>query len=361
MDSLLSGSGDFDQLGALLDDGLLLVDGESRRIDQVNQAAVRYLGENLVGKKLNKVLAADNIKGEVAACLSGDTPVEFASKGKRDNFRQFRVRLRPIAGGKVAVLVMDMNLQRNLDKVRRDFVANVSHELRSPLTSLIGFIETMGRSEEVDGPTRRRFLAIMDEEARRMSRLIDDLMSLSRVETEEHIAPTARIAIKDVVQSVVGSMSNRAAMDNRSVLFTDNRGAGDDAPMVMAETDEIMEVFHNLLDNAIKYGRPGTDIRVELDAPNERYLRFDVVNEGDAIPKKHIPRLTERFYRVDKGRSREMGGTGLGLAIVKHIVNRHRGHLAVRSKKGETVFSVTLPIAGQHEPQADGVSDETLV
>ena len=326
---------------------MLLIDGESRRITQANTAAIRYLGESLIGQKLNKILTAKNLKGEIEACLNGNAPVELVSKAKNSSFRKFKVRLCRITEGRVAVLVMDMTLHRNLEKMRRDFVANVSHELRSPLSTIMGFIETMGTSERVDGPTRQRFLGIMDEEARRMSRLIDDLMSLSRVETEEHIAPTEAVPIKEVVQSVVTSISNRATMDGREILFLDSRSRNDDSPMVLADTDEIMEVFHNLLDNAIKYSNTGTEVRVELSAPNGRSVRFDVINAGDGIPKKHIPRLTERFYRVDKGRSRKMGGTGLGLAIVKHIINRHRGHLAIRSEpKGETVFSVTLPVAG---------------
>ena len=348
MEALLAEAEDFSQFGSLFDDGLLLVDGESRRILQANPAAVRYLGENLIGQKINKIFKAKNIKGEVAACLSDDAPVEFISKAKHDRIRQFRVRLGRIGGDRVLALVMDMTLQRNLEKVRRDFVANVSHELRSPLTALIGFIETMSTSKDIDQPTRERFLGIMDEEAKRMSRLIDDLMSLSRVETEEHIAPSERVAIKGVVESVIASISNRVDMGERTIHFLNNSDWKENDCSIMAESDEIMEVFHNLLDNALKYSSEGTDIRVEMASPNDRYVRFDVINEGDGIPKKHIVRLTERFYRVDKGRSREMGGTGLGLAIVKHIVNRHRGHLGIRSKaKGETVFSVTLPVADQ--------------
>lgn len=344
MDASFADTMMIDQFGPLLDDGLLLIDDEAL-IRKSNPAAVRFLGENLIGQKIAEVLEASNVEEEVKACFSGDLPVEFVSGVRNEKFRQFRVRLRRIDADHIAVLLMDMTLQHNLEKVRRDFVANVSHELRSPLTSLVGFIETMQGSAELDHTTQGRFLSIMDEEARRMSRLIDDLMSLSRVESEEHIAPTDAVYIKSVVQSVIASMSNRASMEERAILFTDQRQPADDAATILGETDEIMEVFHNLLDNALKYSHPKTDIRVLLSQPDEASLRFDVINMSDGIPEKHIARLTERFYRVDKGRSRAMGGTGLGLAIVKHIVNRHRGALSITSEPmGETVFSVTLPL-----------------
>ena len=184
----------------------------------------------------------------------------------------------------------------------------------------------------------------MDEEAKRMSRLINDLMSLSRVEVEEHIAPTDTVYIKSVINSVIASVGNRANKEGRTIKFRDARSNPDDATTILGETDEIMEVFHNLLDNAIKYGHQDTDVDVIMSAAGEDELRFDVVNIGDGIDEKHLSRLTERFYRVDKGRSRQMGGTGLGLAIVKHIVNRHRRRLSVSSKPmAETVFSITLP------------------
>ena len=199
------------------------------------------------------------------------------------------------------MLLMDMTLQHNLEKVRRDFVANVSHELRSPLTSLIGFVETMQSTDDLDEATRRRFLGIMDEEAKRMSRLINDLMSLSRVEVEEHIAPTDTVYIKSVINSVIASVGNRANKEGRTIKFRDARSNPDDATTILGETDEIMEVFHNLLDNAIKYGHQDTDVDVIMSAAGEDELRFDVVNIGDGIDEKHLSRLTERFYRVDKG------------------------------------------------------------
>ena len=334
---------DTTRIGQILDDALLILDTEGR-ITQVNPAAVRLFGESLVDRVVTELINAPNFSDDFDTVLSSDRAIEYVAGTTDNSRRQFRVRLRRIDDGVIAMLLMDMTLQHNLEKVRRDFVANVSHELRSPLTSLIGFVETMQSTDDLDEATRARFLSIMDEEAKRMSRLINDLMSLSRVEVEEHIAPTDIVYIKSVINSVIASVGNRANKEGRTIKFRDARSNPDDATTILGETDEIMEVFHNLLDNAIKYGHKNTDVDVIMSTTGENELRFDVVNIGDGIDEKHLSRLTERFYRVDKGRSRQMGGTGLGLAIVKHIVNRHRGRLTVSSKPmAETVFSITLP------------------
>jgi len=333
------------QLSRLLDDGVLLVD-RNQQIRMANTAAIRFLGDNLVGRKLTDMLSYNDIGQEFSACLETGGPVEFISGTSRDHIRHFRVRMCLIDDETVAILLMDMTLLHNLEKVRRDFVANVSHELRSPLTSLIGFIETMQASPELDEAARRRFLKIMDEESKRMSRLINDLMSLSRVETDEHIPPTDIIFVDNVARSVIASLADRAERAGCSILFSDRRKKTTEGVRILAETDEIMEVFHNLIDNAIKYGQKGRDVIVRMAENGDGMIVFDIVNIGDGIPEKYIPRLTERFFRVDKGRSRQMGGTGLGLAIVKHIINRHRGYLDITSVPGgETVFSVALPLA----------------
>jgi len=333
------------QFSQLLDDSLMLVDRD-QRITMANVAAIRLLGDNLIGRGLADVLKYKDIAQEFRICIEKKDPVEFVSGINRDHIRQFRVRMRAIDDESVAIMLMDMTLLHNLEKMRRDFVANVSHELRSPLTSLIGFIETMQASPDLDISAQRRFLKIMDEESKRMSRLINDLMSLSRVETDEHIPPTDIIFIDSVARSVIASLADRAERAGCTIFFSDRRANPGKGVRIQGETDEIMEVFHNLLDNAIKYGRKGSDVHVRMSENGQGMIVFDVVNLGDGIPAKYIPRLTERFFRVDKGRSRQMGGTGLGLAIVKHIVNRHRGYLDITSEPGgETVFTVALPLA----------------
>ncbi len=336
------------QFAALVDDGFLLLDRQFN-IVMANTMATRYLGENLIGMAMDDVLVSPQLDHDLDVITENRQSTEMVASSAKDDRRRFRVRLRAIDEQLIGVLVMDMTLQHNLEKVRRDFVANVSHELRSPLTSLIGFIETMQSPMPIDEATRARFLSIMDEEARRMSRLIDDLLSLSRVETEEHISPTQTIAVDKLVRSAMMALSNRAQKVNRTIFFRDKTGRGknnDDDIMILGVHDEMMEVFHNLLDNAIKYGFNNTDITVEMTAPDAHHIAFTVINQGEGIEEKHLPRLTERFYRADKSRSRQMGGTGLGLAIVKHIVNRHRGTIEITSEiGGQTRFTITLPLA----------------
>ena len=183
-----------------------------------------------------------------------------------------------------------------------------------------------------------------------MSRLIDDLLSLSRVEVDEHIIPDERVPLLDVVKLVITSLEPRAARRQMDIVLVDDRPSQPNRPVIYGFSDEINEVFHNLIENALKYGYEGTDIRIGISSETAGYVQVAVTNNGEAIANKHLSRLTERFYRVDRARSRQIGGTGLGLAIVKHIVNRHRGTMEITSTaEGVTTFAVSLPvIAGDH-------------
>ena len=240
----------------------------------------------------------------------------------------------------------DMTDSRQAEQIRQDFVANVSHELRSPIAAIVGFIETLRGPARDDAPARERFLGIMAEEASRMSRLIDNLLSLSRVEATEHVRPREPVDIAAILGTVRDLLTRRAherQMDLRLEIDAN-------LPPIPGNRDELTEVFHNLIDNAIKYGRAGTPIRVAVQAvdriPNigGAGVAVSVENHGEGIEAEHIPRLTERFYRIDKGRARKMGGTGRGLAIVKHIVNQHRGQFAIESVVGKGArFTVYLP------------------
>jgi len=229
--------------------------------------------------------------------------------------------------------------------MRRDFVANVSHELRTPLTALLGFIETLRNAAQDDPAARDRFLAIMEREAGRMNRLIRDLLHLSRVEAQERVRPTERVDLAAVIASAVAALRPQA--DGLGVRIAVDAGKG--PWVVTADPDQMAQVFTNLIENAVKYGGSGGEVTVALrhDAlPAGPAVRADVADRGEGIDPLHIPRLTERFYRVDGHRSREKGGTGLGLAIVKHIVNRHRGRMKIDSARGKgSTFSVILPLS----------------
>jgi two-component system, OmpR family, phosphate regulon sensor histidine kinase PhoR len=250
----------------------------------------------------------------------------------------------PIAdGGRAVVVLSDRSRERAVERMRADFVANVSHELRTPLASVIGFIDTLRGPAADDPPAQQRFLGIMSEQAARMNRLIDDLLSLSRIELVEHQAPSGTVELRELVMRLVAGFEPR--LKERSVKL-DLRVANA-LPPVIGDADQVMQVLQNLLDNAVKYGREGGTVRLDVSVPPGRPgVLMIVTDQGAGIPREHLPRLTERFYRVDTGRSRAAGGTGLGLAIVKHIVNRHRGQLTIESEEGiGTTVSVWLPQA----------------
>ena len=256
----------------------------------------------------------------------------------------------PLSDGARAIVVLsDRTRERALERMRADFIANASHELRTPLASLIGFIETLQGPAADDPPAQRRFLIIMAEQAARMNRLIDDLLSLSRIEMNEHQPPLTRVNLGALAARVVAGFEPAAAA--RRVALELKAAPG--LPPAVADSDQVAQVLQNLIDNALKYGRQGGRVQVGLAQaqsggrwPARPGVLVTVTDDGPGIPKAHVPRLTERFYRVDAGRSRRAGGTGLGLAIVKHIVNRHRGALAIDSDEGAgAVFSVWLPAA----------------
>lgn len=333
----------FSLFGRLMDDALLQIDHQSVIIN-ANHGAVRLLGEQLIGDTLTQRIIYSELMEDLEKCLTLNEIREFAATPSNNEYHHIQGKIMPFGNERVLVLLMDMTLQHNLEKMRRDFIANVSHELRSPLTSLIGFVETLQNTPDIEKNMLERFLKIMEEESRRMSRLIDDLMSLSRVEVAEHIAPTGKVFIKRLLASVIASLNNRAIKTGHVIDLDDRRVHMSDEPIVRGEVDEITEVFHNLIDNALKYSYPESIITVEMTDTASGQIIIDIINRGDGIEERHIPRLTERFYRVDKGRSRQMGGTGLGLAIVKHIVNKHRGQLIISSQlKGVTVFRVMIP------------------
>ncbi|MCC6008908.1 MAG: PAS domain-containing protein [Rhodobacteraceae bacterium] len=257
----------------------------------------------------------------------------------------------------------DISHIEEAEQMRRDFVANVSHELRSPLTALVGFIETLRGAARNDPDARERFLGIMEAEAMRMNRLIADLLSLSRVEANERVRPREVVVMGDVLRTTLAALRPMVEDSGLKVElrhFPQNGAeapetslpAPGEGPRVRGDRDQLIQVFHNLVENALKYGGLGGRVTISLrclpSLPGFTgpAVRVDVIDYGEGIDQIHLPRITERFYRVDSHRSRAMGGTGLGLAIVKHIVNRHRGRLNVESRKGEgSSFSVVLPAA----------------
>jgi two-component system phosphate regulon sensor histidine kinase PhoR len=239
----------------------------------------------------------------------------------------------------------DLTPLRRVEEMRADFVANASHELRTPLAALSGFIETLRGPARDDPPARDRFLAIMQAQATRMARLIDDLLSLSRIELNVHLRPDQKVDLVSIVRQVADGLQTLARDRGVDVHVTSPADRLD----VLGDRDELLRVFENLVENALKYAGSGKRIDIVLSAAEGtggvREARIAVRDYGPGIEPEHLPRLTERFYRVDVAESRAQGGTGLGLALVKHILNRHGGRLTIESVAGQgATFTALLPL-----------------
>jgi two-component system, OmpR family, phosphate regulon sensor histidine kinase PhoR len=348
-----------DALFTALPDPLILL-GAGRRITNINTATNLTFGRETIGRDLSVVLRAPEILEAADDVLTGAQAreIEFTLPvpiEKTYLAKVFRLNMEAEDGTKAVLTLHDITSVRRVEQMRADFVANASHELRTPLATLLGFIETLRGPARDDTEARDRFLAIMQDQASRMARLVQDLLSLSRIELNEHSRPQDRLNLSDIVSSAIEAM-HPIAISRSMILET---AIEDQIGQIMGQEDELIQVIQNLLDNALKYGREGTTVTVEVKSVTRlpvqashlaggKNVVITVTDRGEGIPRAHLPRLTERFYRVDPARSRSLGGTGLGLAIVKHIVNRHRGTLTVDSVLGQgSVFSVYFPLIAE--------------
>jgi two-component system phosphate regulon sensor histidine kinase PhoR len=318
---------------------LVLADG---RVEQANSPARELLGNHIVGQDVRLAIrhpaAAERL---VASPGTGSTaPIDLVGLGTLD--QRWELHVTDLPDSRRVVHLINQTGSYAAERMRVDFVANASHELRTPLASILGFAETLSDDPGDDPEMRSRFLKVMVDEARRMKRLVEDLISLSRIEAEKYHLPEASIDLIALVDEVTSELSDTG--DSRAAdIVTDVAG---DVPEVAGDRAQLSQTLHNLIGNAMKYGRAGSPVSVKLWRYPNGMVRLSVSDEGDGIAPEHIPRLTERFYRVDSGRSRSLGGTGLGLAIVKHIVERHRGRLDIASQIGRgTVVTILLPAA----------------
>ncbi|MEO0391490.1 MAG: ATP-binding protein [Pseudomonadota bacterium] len=327
----------------------------TERIAAANTEALTLLGQGIKMRNFVTMLRQPALLDAVEGVMRDARPrvaPYMANDGAQDTTFQVSCKRVDGAGWRDAGIVVltfeDVTHRQQAELMRRDFVANVSHELRTPLTAVMGFIETLRGPARGDPEAQERFLQIMQSEAGRMNRLIGDLLSLSRVEGEERVRPTGQLALRDILDSTLRSL--RPLADEAGVTLEPELGA---LPVDMTgDPDQLTQVFTNLIENGIKYGGSGGRVTVRLSlSEREAALRapgarVQVIDYGPGIDPVHLPRLTERFYRADSHRSRELGGTGLGLAIVKHIINRHRGRLRVESELGQgATFTVILPIS----------------
>ena len=331
----------------------LLVD-QSERVIAANREALTLLGPQIVERHFATVLRQPQVAEVIEAGLADRKSRQvrhLGNDGAHDTTFDVTCRFVPGIGagqgGAVLVAFQDITPLQAARQMRRDFVANVSHELRSPLTALTGFIETLAGPAREDPAATARFLTIMQGEAARMERLVRDLLSLSRVEAQERIRPQTPVDLGDLARSVIHLLTPQATAAQVTLALS-----GPDTPQtVPGDADQLRQVLTNLIENAIKYGGRDQQVQITLTtSPDEPLIRgpaaqISVRDHGPGFDPVHISRLTERFYRVDDHRSREMGGTGLGLAIVKHILNRHRGRLRITTTPGKgSEFIVILPL-----------------
>ncbi|WP_108852247.1 ATP-binding protein [Albidovulum aquaemixtae] len=326
----------------------LIFVGRDQRVIAANAGARALFGDALEGRYCNAILRhpdfLETLESSIRDGQVGSVRISLSGAASETHLA---VTVTPmIDEGGAMVAFDDQTAFKRAGAMRRDFVANVSHELRTPLTALIGFIETLRGAARDDRAARERFLTIMERESGRMIRLVNDLLSLSRVEAEERRRPATEV---DVLGLLRGAMNtHRDAAEAAGVAL--RLDAGPDPMRLKADPDQITQVFHNLIENGLKYGGAGGELVLRVTRlEREPVLRgpavqIEVIDKGEGIDPLHLPRLTERFYRVDTHRSREKGGTGLGLAIVKHIVNRHRGRFRIESELGKgSNFIVILP------------------
>lgn len=346
---------------AALPDPTVLLDAEGRVVT-MNASANAIAPALRRGEPASLALRIPEVLEAIRRASLGrkSERVEFAERVPSERwFETFVTPLRMdgAADTKARLLLSfhDLSPVRRVEEMRVDFVANASHELRTPLAALSGFIETLKGPARNDAAARERFLDIMEAQAKRMARLIDDLLSLSRIELAAHVRPETPVDLLPIVRQVVDALQMLAR--DRGVSITID--APKEPLIVSGDRDELTRVFENLVENALKYGASGKRVEITLSraftVSGGEEAAAAVRDYGPGISAEHLPRLTERFYRVDVAESREQGGTGLGLALVKHIMNRHRGRLTIESRPGEgATFTVRLPIStsgipGQHQ------------
>jgi two-component system phosphate regulon sensor histidine kinase PhoR len=332
-----------------LPDPVIAVDSDSRVL-VLNEPARALAPALRQGEPVSLTLRMPELSDAVRRAFARDEEqrIEYSERVPVDRWFQvvvMPVRRMPDATKPDLVLLTfrDITPRRHVDEMRSDFVANASHELRTPLAALSGFIETLQGSARDDAKARERFLAIMQQQASRMARLIDDLLSLSRIELNAHRRPDTPVDLVPIVRQVADGLQT-LARDRDVTVNVEAAGA----PTVLGDRDELVSLFENLVENAIKYGATGKRVDIKL-AParaeeGEPEVQVSVQDYGPGIAPEHVPRLTERFYRVNVRESRDQGGTGLGLALVKHILNRHRGRLSIESSPGAgATFTIYLP------------------
>lgn len=352
---------------------ILIMTNNDKVIVRTNRAARNIFGQNLAHRYLREVIPNEKLTNAVSAVIQDlqGQQLEFHMEDPVPRDFQAIIERFPIpseGGISIVITLTDITAQKRIQRMRADFVANASHEIRTPLASIIGFIETLRGPAKDDPVAREEFLKVMAEQADRMSKLVNDLLSLSKIEMNAHSNPIGKVDLVRIIRSEKQHFEWSCKQKNVTIRLRLN----DNLPPTKGDDEELAQVVRNLLSNAIKYTNPDTEIvvtaKMTSTLPDDHFFRhltraivFSVQDHGEGIPKEHIPRLTERFYRVDSARTRKVGGTGLGLAIVKHVLNRHHGVLTIDSEVGEgSTFTVYLPVYADLSQQIESPKENPI-
>jgi len=343
---------------------ILIMTNDDKIIVRTNRAARNIFGQNLAHRHLREIIANETLINAISTVIEDlrGQEIEFHLELPMPMDFQAIIERFPIpseGGISIVITLTDITQQKRIQRMRADFVANASHEIRTPLASLIGFIETLRGPAKDDPMAREEFLKVMADQAERMSKLVSDLLSLSKIEMNAHASPTSRVDLLRIIRAEKAHFEWACKQKNVTIRLKLN----DNLPSARGDDEELAQVVRNLIGNAIKYTNPDTEViltaKLTSQLPDDPLFRnlsraicFSVQDHGEGISKEHIPRLTERFYRVDTARTRKVGGTGLGLAIVKHVLNRHHGMMTIDSEVGHgSAFSVYLPVYDDVVPQ----------
>jgi two-component system phosphate regulon sensor histidine kinase PhoR len=350
---------------------ILIMTNDDKMVVRTNRAARNIFGQNLAHRPLREIIPNDQLMNAITAVIEDlqGQEVEFYMEDPAP--RDFHAIIErfpiPSEGGiSIVITLTDITQQKRIQRMRADFVANASHEIRTPLASIIGFIETLRGPAKDDEGARDEFLRVMADQAERMSKLVNDLLSLSKIEMNAHTLPVAKVDLLRIIRSEKQHFEWACKQKNVTLRLK----LTDTLPPTRGEDEELAQVVRNLLGNAIKYTNPDTEVvltaKLTSQLPDDpsmrslsRAITFSVQDHGEGISREHIPRLTERFYRVDTARTRKVGGTGLGLAIVKHVLNRHHGVMTIESEVSQgSTFSVFLPVYDDVVQPGDRKEDE---
>ena len=313
-------------------------------ISAANKAAKSYYGD-IIGKNLSSFLRAPDLLDKIEKCKNERKNEYLEFEINLPTYSFFRLTIVPLSQKNVLIVIKDYTDVKKSEQLRSDFVANVSHELKTPLVSIKGFLETISNSAKDDPKAQEKFIKIMQEQANKMEILILDLMSLSRIEMQEHIQPDGKVDMKEIISNIQNIPNKILSNKNININFK----IEDNLPFVRGDYDKLSEVVQNIYDNAIKYTKENTTIDILLKSNPEKFSNgsvfLSIKDEGIGIAKEEIHRVTERFYRSTNAKKNMIQGTGLGLAIVKHIVNQHRGELEINSRLNEgSEFIIHLPL-----------------